>query len=103
MSIFWLENGLCYLHVCLPAASNLRKQCADITFTSTATILEGDACQNSSNVVGTIVTASSTSPTTNTTTGETSTPTSAGVSHSTSLMTTGLFTGLGAVIVSLLL
>ncbi|KAH7388940.1 hypothetical protein BKA64DRAFT_125559 [Cadophora sp. MPI-SDFR-AT-0126] len=74
--------------------------CADITFTSNATTLEGDACQNSSNVVGTIVTASSTSPTTNTTTGETTTPTSAGVSHSTSMMTTGFFAALGAVFIS---
>ncbi|KAH9206538.1 hypothetical protein DL95DRAFT_450773 [Leptodontidium sp. 2 PMI_412] len=79
--------------------------CADITFSSNATILSGDACQNSSNIAATIVTASSssTSPTTNTTSGESTTPTSGGVSHSTSMMTTGVLAGLGAVVISWLL
>ncbi|KAH7324101.1 hypothetical protein BKA65DRAFT_80288 [Rhexocercosporidium sp. MPI-PUGE-AT-0058] len=78
--------------------------CADITFSSNATILSGDACKNSSNVAATIVTAStSTSPTTNTTTSGTPSPTSAGVSYSSSMMTTGVFAGLGAVVISWLL
>ncbi|KAL2062581.1 hypothetical protein VTL71DRAFT_5653 [Oculimacula yallundae] len=77
--------------------------CADITFSSNATTLSGDACVNSPGVAVAVVTANGTAPssTTNTTNPASETTKSNGVLHSSSMMTTGVFAGLGAIVIML--
>ncbi|CZT08592.1 uncharacterized protein RAG0_13597 [Rhynchosporium agropyri] len=81
--------------------------CADITFSTNATSLSGDDCQNSPGVSVAVVSASSTTttPATNTTTNpvESTKPASVGVTHSSSIMTTGVFAGIGAIMITWLL
>lgn len=78
-------------------------QCADITFSSNATILSGDSCSNSSNVAVSVVNQEVNGTATSSAANSTTSASAASGTLAGSMMAAGGVAGLGALVMSWLL